>query len=97
MIPGGSVFALQKRKTNYCPVPGPVPGAPSNRDYQAGFAVDLMLKDLTLATSAERETGATSVLGEAARAAYARLSEMGHGAKDFSIIARALSDAGFSG
>ena len=76
--------------TSYCPVPGPVPASPANRDYQAGFAVDLMLKDLTLATQAEAASGAPTVLGEAARAAYARLSEMGWGSKDFSVLARAL-------
>src|SRR6185437_15276557 len=38
--------------TNYCPAPGPVPAAPSNRDYQAGFTADMMLKDLKLAQQA---------------------------------------------
>ena len=86
----GQCWAL----TGYCPVPGPVPTSPANRDYAAGFAVDLMLKDLTLATDAERETDAPSVLGETARAAYAQLSIMGLGEKDFSVIARALLDGG---
>ena len=56
-----------------------------------------MLKDLTLATGAEAETGAASVLGEAARAAYERLSRLGLGGKDFSVIARALLEGRFSG
>src|SRR5215475_8990948 len=34
---------------NYCPVPGPVPTSPANRDYQAGFTTAMMLKDLVLA------------------------------------------------
>src|SRR5207302_4312470 len=29
---------------NYCPVPGPVPTSPANRDYQAGFTAAMMLK-----------------------------------------------------
>jgi hypothetical protein len=29
----GSCWSL----VNYCPVPGPVPTSPANRDYQAGF------------------------------------------------------------
>ncbi|MBV8915056.1 MAG: 3-hydroxyisobutyrate dehydrogenase [Acetobacteraceae bacterium] len=82
----GQCWAL----TSYCPVPGPVPTSPANRDYEPGFAVDLMLKDLTLATDAESETGSAAVLGPAAREAYERLSRMGLGAKDFSVIARAL-------
>ena len=88
----GQCWAL----TGYCPVPGPVPAAPSNRDYEAGFAVDLMMKDLTLATGAQAETGATPVLGDAARAAYERLSGLGFGGKDFSVIARALLEGRFS-
>lgn len=76
--------------TNYCPAPGPVPAAPSNRDYQPGFAVDLMLKDLTLAAEAAASTGAASVLGGAAKDAYQRLSAAGLGGKDFSVAARAL-------
>lgn len=89
----GQCWAL----TGYCPVPGPVPTSPANRDYEAGFAVELMLKDLTLATEAEAETGAPSVLGGAARGAYERLSRQGLGGKDFSVIARALLDGSFSG
>ena len=34
---------------DYCPAPGPVPSAPSCRDYRPGFAAALMLKDLRLA------------------------------------------------
>ena len=82
----GQCWAL----TTYCPVPGPVPASPANRDYQPGFAADLMLKDLTLATDAIASTGAASVLAEAARGAYARLAELGLGSKDFSVAAQAL-------
>ena len=89
----GQCWAL----TAYCPVPGPVPASPANRDYTPGFAVDLMLKDLTLATDAEAQVGAVSVLGEAARSAYARLSALGFGGKDFSIIAQALLQGHFAG
>ena len=38
--------------TTYCPVPGPVPTAPSNRGYAGGFASALMLKDLKLSQAA---------------------------------------------
>ena len=44
----GQCWAL----TNYCPVPGPVPTSPANRDYQAGFTAAMMLKDLMLAQQA---------------------------------------------
>lgn len=78
--------------TSYCPVPGPVPGSPANREYQAGFAVELMLKDLSLAVDAVAATGAGSVLGGVAREAYARLAAAGLGDKDFSVAAQALQD-----
>ena len=82
----GQCWAL----TGYCPVPGPVPASPANRDYVPGFAVDLMLKDLSLAADAASSTGAASVLGRVARDAYAKLSESGLGGKDFSVVARSL-------
>jgi 3-hydroxyisobutyrate dehydrogenase len=83
--------------TTYCPVPGPVPASPANRDYTAGFAVDLMLKDLSLAADAVAATGAGSVIGGKAKDVYARLSAMGLGSKDFSVAARALMDGGLAG
>lgn len=88
----GQCWAL----TTYCPVPGPVPTSPANRDYAPGFAVDLMLKDLTLATDAEAATGAASILGNTARDVYARLSALGFGGQDFSVVARALLEGRFS-
>ena len=42
--------------TSYCPVPGPVPSSPANRDYKAGFTAAMMLKDLKLAQAAARAT-----------------------------------------
>ncbi len=83
--------------TSYCPVPGPVPASPANRDYQPGFAAALMLKDLTLAMEAAKSAGAAGVLGEQARAAYARLCNAGLGGNDFSVAARALLAGGLGG
>jgi len=83
--------------TSYCPVPGPVPSSPANRDYQPGFAAALMLKDLTLAMEAAKSAGAAGVLGEQARAAYARLCDAGLGGNDFSVAARALLAGGIGG
>lgn len=84
----GQCWAL----TSYCPVPGPVPTSPANRDYAPGFAVELMLKDLTLATDAAASAGALTVLGPAARDAYARLAAAGLAQKDFSVAAKALHE-----
>lgn len=72
--------------TSYCPAPGPVPGAPSNRDYEPGFAVDMMLKDLLLAKSAAQSNDVRTDLGARTTEVYEDLSQNGFGQKDFSII-----------
>src|SRR5688572_8695573 len=56
--------------TSYCPVPGPVPNSPANRDYRPGFTADMMLKDLKLAQAAARATRAVTPLGAGAAAVY---------------------------
>ena len=76
--------------TSYCPVPGPVPTSPANRDYQAGFTAAMMLKDLKLAQSAARATRATTPLGAGAAAVYERFVESDDGSVDFSGIIRYL-------
>ena len=76
--------------TTNCPVPGPVPGSPANRDYQPGFASQLMLKDLTLAEQALADTGVAAQLGPAAAAIYRQWVEDGGAGKDFSGIIEQL-------
>ena len=71
-------------------MPGPVPAAPSNRDYEPGFATALMLKDISLAVAAAEATGAPVRLGREAQAMYRALAEAGLGGKDFSVVAREL-------
>ena len=79
--------------TSYCPVPGPVPTAPSNRGYQAGFTADMMLKDLKLAQQAAQAAGAVTPLGAEAAALYQLLAASGLGPKDFSVMFRFLKGA----
>ena len=74
--------------TSYCPVPGPVPASPANRDYQAGFTAAMMLKDLNLAQAAADTSGARTDLGADAARIYSRYVESGEGARDFSGIIR---------
>lgn len=76
--------------TSYCPAPGPVPAAPSNRDYKPGFAVAMMLKDLHLAADAAKAAGAEIKLGELAEAVYQNLSDRGHDGLDFSGVMKDL-------
>jgi 3-hydroxyisobutyrate dehydrogenase len=74
--------------TSYCPVPGPVPGSPANRDYAAGFTAAMMLKDLRLAQDAAKSAGARTELGAGAARIYSSYVESGEGTRDFSGIIR---------
>jgi 3-hydroxyisobutyrate dehydrogenase len=76
--------------TTYCPVPGPVPTSPSNREYQGGFATALMLKDLKLSQAAAQSAGASTPLGAEAAQLYSLFAASGHGGVDFSGIIRML-------
>src|SRR5579875_2674208 len=80
----GQCWAL----TSYCPVPGPVPSAPSNRDYAPGFTAAMMLKDLRLAQQAAGAAGAATPLGAAAANLYQLFVDEGAGGRDFSAIYR---------
>ena len=72
--------------TSYCPWPGLVPAAPSNRDYEGGFASAMMLKDLKLAQEAAAKAGAAAPLGAQAEGLYALFNGLGNANKDFSAI-----------
>lgn len=72
--------------TTYCPVPGPVPTSPANRNYEAGFTAAMMLKDLRLAQDAAASAGAATPMGAAASALYALYENDGNGPVDFSGI-----------
>jgi 3-hydroxyisobutyrate dehydrogenase len=76
--------------TSYCPWPGLVPAAPSNRDFEGGFATAMMLKDLRLAAEAAGAAKAETPLGEHARQIYEALAAEGQGGKDFSVIIEKL-------
>ncbi|MDG4880151.1 3-hydroxyisobutyrate dehydrogenase [Mesorhizobium sp. WSM4884] len=72
--------------TTYCPVPGPVPASPANRDYKPGFAAALMLKDLKLSQEAAQSAGAVTPLGAEATQLYALFNAQGNAGVDFSGI-----------
>ena len=74
--------------TSYCPVPGPVPASPANRDYQPGFTAAMMLKDLRLAQDAAKTTNATTELGADAERIYSAYADSGEAGRDFSGIIR---------
>src|SRR6267154_2402904 len=82
----GSCWAM----VNYCPVPGPVPASPANRDYQAGFTAAMMLKDLALAQQASAAAGAATPLGAEAAQLFSLYVNAGNAGKDFSGIIKML-------
>ena len=77
--------------TSYCPVPGPVPTSPANNDYQAGFTVAMMLKDLKLSQEAATTTGANTPLGAQATELFDAYAAAGNEDLDFSAIIRHIT------
>lgn len=76
--------------TSYCPAPGIVPAAPSNRDYAAGFMAALMLKDVKLSQAAADAVGSPTPLAAQAMSFYQAVVDSGDGSKDFSVVFRWL-------
>jgi 3-hydroxyisobutyrate dehydrogenase len=68
-----------------CPVPGPVPTSPANREFQGGFATALMVKDLRLAGSAASSGEVDIALGRKALAIYEELLTTTPD-RDFSVV-----------
>ncbi|CAH0155793.1 3-hydroxyisobutyrate dehydrogenase [Microbacterium sp. Bi121] len=84
----GQCWALS---TN-CPVPGPVPTSPANRDYQPGFAGALMAKDLGLALKAIEQTDTDAKMGRLAQELYAAFASGDGAGRDFSGIITDIRD-----
>ena len=77
--------------TSYCPAPGPVESAPSNRDYQAGFTAAMMLKDLRLAQEAANSARAATPLGTQSEALYSLMEAAEKDGLDFSGIMKLIN------
>ncbi len=72
--------------TSYCPVPGPVPSSPANRDYQPGFAAAMMLKDMKLSQDVASAAGQATPLGAEAAQLYRLFVDQGNAGRDFSAL-----------
>ena len=70
----------------YNPCPGVMEKTPASNDYQGGFMVDLMAKDLGLAMDTAVSSQSSTPMGALARSLYAMHAASGNGAKDFSSI-----------
>jgi 3-hydroxyisobutyrate dehydrogenase len=74
----------------YNPYPGVMDNVPAARGYSGGFATDLMLKDLGLATDAAKQAKQPVAMGALAHQLYQLLSSHGAGGQDFSAIINLL-------
>ncbi|KVO07309.1 3-hydroxyisobutyrate dehydrogenase [Burkholderia ubonensis] len=70
------------------PYPGVLPAAPAARGYSGGFAANLMLKDLGLATEAARQARQPVWMGALAQQLYQSMSQQGLGGLDFSACVK---------
>lgn len=70
----------------YNPCPGVMENVPSSKGYAGGFGVDLMLKDLGLATENASDLDASVPLGDLSRRLYEAHSQAGNGQLDFSSV-----------
>lgn len=75
----------------YNPCPGVMENVPSSNDYQGGFMVDLMAKDLGLAMDTAVKSQSSTPMGALARSLYALHAGQGNGRKDFSSIFEAFN------
>ncbi|MEL0617503.1 3-hydroxyisobutyrate dehydrogenase [Cobetia marina] len=72
----------------YNPWPGVMESAPASNDYQGGFLVDLMAKDLGLAWEMALGSKSAVPMGSQARNLFAQHAAQGAGRLDFSSIQR---------
>ncbi|MFC6327954.1 3-hydroxyisobutyrate dehydrogenase [Alloalcanivorax gelatiniphagus] len=70
----------------YNPWPGVMPNVPASNNYDGGFGVNLMNKDLGLALEAALASRSATPMGALARSLYASHANQGYGNKDFSSI-----------
>ncbi|MCG8672272.1 MAG: 3-hydroxyisobutyrate dehydrogenase [Pseudomonadales bacterium] len=75
----------------YNPYPGVMDGVPASNDYNGGFQVDLMNKDLGLAIDVALKSKSTTPMGNIAKSLYVMLSRQGNGGKDFSSVQKLFS------
>lgn len=75
----------------YMPVPGVMADVPANNNYQPGFTVAMMLKDLLLGQHSAAMRELNLPLSAKAASLYEQFKQQGHGALDFSAIITQLT------
>lgn len=76
----------------YNPWPGVMEGVPSSNNYNGGFQVDLMAKDLGLALDTAVASKSSVPMGSLARNLFALHAQKGNGGLDFSSIQKMFAE-----
>mmetsp|Transcript_5784 Transcript_5784/g.6780 ORF Transcript_5784/g.6780 Transcript_5784/m.6780 type:complete len:121 (-) Transcript_5784:11-373(-) len=71
---------------SYNPRPGVLEGIPSANNYEGGFGVSLMKKDLSIVLDSASQVGLDLKFGKKAIEYYHELERQGKGKKDFGIV-----------
>ena len=71
---------------NYCPIKKVGPKSPADNNFQPGFSSNLMLKDLTIALEAIKNTKTSAPFGLAAKENFEKMVNKQKGNLDFSAI-----------
>lgn len=74
----------------YNPIPGVMPNVPSSNDYKGGFAVQLIAKDLSLASEVATQCNASIPLASISNQIFRVMGENGMKEKDFSAVYKFL-------
>ena len=70
----------------YCPIEGVGPNSPADNNFQPGFSANLMLKDLTIALKAIKDTNTSAPFGTKSQENFKRMINDNKGELDFSAI-----------
>ena len=80
----GSCWAIN----NYCPIKGVGPESPADNNFEPGFSVSLMFKDLSIALKAIKSTNTFAPFGAKAQENFKKMVEQKKGDLDFSAITK---------
>ena len=80
----GSCWAIN----NYCPIKGVGPESPADNNFEPGFSVSLMFKDLSIALKAIKCTNTFAPFGAKAQENFKKMVEQKKGDLDFSAITK---------
>lgn len=76
----------------YVPVPDVLENVPANHDYQAGFSLNMMLKDLNFSQAAAQDCGLKTPIAELTTKIFQTAKDQGLGDFDFSAVIKLLEE-----